>query len=329
MNVAVKGEFAFPDGTVVEGETGSYTVREEDTQDGKIAIKYTAWLEGFKAETSKTVEMVARVWAYKWPEFVFGVSADTNQVPTTVKASVRALGDTRNLEEAVFEWILPDEASDVIERGDRYRTFVIDEPGDHEIVAKISDARGNETVLRETLSLEPAPDYEVGMTFTPSNKHLRAPLGVFLRPQVSGGHPRDRVASYTYSVNGEVLEAKGSYAKTELEAGENMVELEVLTRMGVVATGELVIPVAENQPPVCDLEITDTSRSWIGRAKCEDVDGRVIKHNWKLDDRDVSVSGSRITISKFDQEHLPLVTLSAIDDAGAVSEEVTASHPVN
>ncbi|KZL22687.1 Ig-like domain-containing protein [Pseudovibrio sp. Ad37] len=329
MNVAVKGEFVFPDGSTVEGESASYTVREEDTQDGRVTIKYTAWLEGFKDQTSKTVELKAQVWAYEWPEFVFGVSAGTNQVPTTVKASVRVLGNTRNPEEPVYNWVLPDDATDVIERGDRNRTFVIDKPGEYEIIARISDERGNETVLREMLNLEPAPDYDVEISFRPSNSYHRAPLGVFLRPEVTGGHPDDRVDSYAYSVNGQVLKSTNSYARAELEAGDSTVQLKVLTKMGVVATGELVIPVAENQPPVCELEITDTSRSWIGKAKCKDPDGRVVKHNWHVDGHNVSVSGSRVTISKNDQEQMPMVTLSAIDDAGAQSMEVSASHAVN
>lgn len=324
MNVALTGEFVFPDGSKVPGTRASYTVREADLEDGRIDIGYTAWLAGFRETTSKSVVLRARVWAYEWPSFTFAVRSDTRQVPTIVKASARASGLSRELDNPVFEWTLPPQAKFVKKTLDTYRSFVIEEAGAYEIGVKITDARGNETVLSETLTLQPSPEFEVDLSYTPSNRYNRAPLNVFLRPQVSGGHPRDRVVSHEYLLNGKPLPSTGSYARADLGAGENEVELKIHTKMGVAASGSVVIEVVENQPPTCELTITEASSAWVAQAKCSDPDGRVVKHNWQLDGQPVTVSSTRLTVSKRNREALPQISVSAGDDAGAVSEPVFA-----
>ena len=150
----------------------------------------------------------------------------------------------------------------------------------------------------------------------------RAPLDVRVRPSVRGGHPRDRIIGHRYLANGEVISEDSMYGSTTLDAGTHYLVYELTTAMGTVAKQILPIEVAENQPPVCELEVTETSRDWRVSADCQDPDGRVREYHWQVNGDEVGRSGYRLSLSKRNHESLPTVQVVAVDDAGDRSEPV-------
>jgi hypothetical protein len=74
--------------------------------------------------------------------------------------------------------------------------------------------------------------------------------------------------------------------------------------------------------PVCELEVSETTRDWRVSADCQDPDGRVREYRWTVDGEPSGRSGYRLSVNKRDYEALPLVEVIAVDDAGAESAPV-------
>ncbi|MFY0992985.1 hypothetical protein, partial [Halomonas sp. C05BenzN] len=166
---------------------------------------------------------------------------------------------TRRLEEPSYEWTLPEEATQVAAKGDAKRVFWLDEPGVYPVEVVVRDARGHEAVVEHEIVLGRPEPYDIELTYTASNRYERAPLDVRVRPSVRGGHPRDRIIGHRYYNNGEVITDGSMYGTTTLEAGTHYLMYELETQMGTTARQILPIEVAENQVPVCELEVSETT----------------------------------------------------------------------
>lgn len=324
MDVTMSGFFTLPDGTVVEGDTATYVPTEADLAKATVDTTYTAWVEDFRAEGAEaTHSLRSRVWQYVWPRFGLQVKQDAKVAPATVVASVRAIAFTAKLDAPTYEWALPDGVTIQDQRTDTLRAFVVTEPGEHTIRVTVRDARGHESVIEQPLTIDAAPPYVIDLQYSGSNPHLREPLNVLVRPYISGGHPRDRIATRTYTIDGTPIEAGGIYARATLGAGEHSVKLSITSEMGSSAEGELRIPVAENQPPVCALKTRETVGSWSFTASCDDPDGRAKSYEWTVAGDVQSISSNRLTLSKGTYDTLPAITVVGVDDAGARSEPVS------
>lgn len=324
MDVKVNGFFTLPDGSIVQGDTAEYVPSEADLNQERVETTYTSWIEGYRdqgAEASYTLR--SRVWQYVWPTFGMQVRKTADVAPATITASVRAIAFSGQLEEPTYEWELPDGAVILTDRQDTTRSFMINEPGDYTIKVTVRDARGHEAIIEQSLNIGQAEPYVIDLKYSGSNKYEREPLDVLLRPYISGGHPRDRIATRTYSINGTPLESSGYYGRATLDAGEHNIKLKIISEMGNEAEGEVNINVAENMLPVCSLSSRETVGSWIVYAKCEDTDGRVKSYEWTLNGKLQSISSDRINISKGTYETMPTITLVGIDDSGGRSEAVT------
>lgn len=64
--------------------------------------------------------------------------------------------------------------------------------------------------------LEPIP-WDVKLSWSGDNDANRAPLGVLIRPSITGGHPKDQILSKTFSLNGETLSSSGTMAGRPLK----------------------------------------------------------------------------------------------------------------
>src|SRR5690606_29025420 len=297
---------------------------EADADKGSVDVQFQGWIEGYQ-DQGGMAEMTRRirVWQYKWPRFRLELRQTASVAPSNIIARVRPVGFSGKLEDPVYEWNLPGSAIIEDERSGIVRSFTLKEAGTYQLRVAVRDARGNETVLEETVALEEAIPYEIEMTYSGSNAYDRAPLEVLLRPVIRGGHPRDRVEEREYRLNGELLESRGHYGRATLPAGTHELSLTIRTQMGQEATGSFSITVAENQVPVCGIGMRETDSSWIFTADCEDMDGRIRGHEWTLNGEKLGLSSNRISVGKGRYETRPVVTLVGIDDASGRSPEVT------
>lgn len=324
MDVKLNGFFTLPDGSIVEGDTAEYVPSDNDLNQATVETKYTTWIEGYRdkgAEASHSLR--SRVWQYVWPGFAMQVRKSADAAPATITASVRPIAFNGKLEEPTYEWELPEGAVIQDKKQDIVRSFVVNEPGDYNIKVTVRDARGHEAVIEKSFKIDQSKPYAIDLQYSGSNKYEREPLDVLLRPYISGGHPRDRILTHVYSVDGTPLENSGYYGKATLRAGEHSIKLKITSEMGHEAEGEVSINVAENKLPVCSLKSRETVGSWIVYANCEDTDGRMKSYEWTIAGELKSISSDRVTISKGPNKTMPTISLVGVDDSGGRSEAVT------
>ena len=324
MDVSIKGRFILPDGTVVDQDEVSYLPTEEDALSERIDVSYESWIEGFEDQGARsTVKRTINVWKYVWPEWAMNVRTSATQAPAEVDLRVsKPVGMGRYLENVQYEWIIPEGAEVVTARTVDSRSLKISTPGVYPITVKISDGRGHYTELVEEVIIDEPDPWEVDFRMSMSNADNRAPLDVRLSPNVKGGHPEDRIETYRYLVDGQLISDGIRYSGVTLEEGTHELALEITSLMGSVVRQVKPIEVQPNTPPECELQASESSGRWRFVANCTDKTGRVAKHVWMINDEPIQLSGSRITVTARDDGPLVL-TLKAIDDGGAESELIT------
>jgi hypothetical protein len=323
MEAQIKGVFTLPDGTVVEGDTAEYIPTNADLTQVDVETTYTAWIEGYREQGAEATHTLrSRVWQYVWPQFAVQVRQTAEVAPATVTVLVRPIAFSGQLEDPTYEWALPENATILDQRQPTARIFTVNAPGDYTIKVTVRDARGHESILEQPLKIGVAEPYIIDLQYSGSNRFEREPLDVLLRPYISGGHPRDRIAAQVYILDGEPLESSGYYGRATLNAGNHTIMLKIRSEMGQEAEGEVNIQVAENQLPACSLNSRETVGSWLVYAHCEDTDGRMKAYEWTVAGELMSISADRLTIGKYYYERMPEITLVGIDDSGGRSEAV-------
>ncbi len=324
MDVQVKGVFTLPNGQQVEGDTAQYTPSAEDLTKERVETTYTAWIEGFREQGAEaTHSMNSRVWEYVWPRFGMQVRKTANVAPATLTVTARPIGFSGKLDEVVYEWTLPEGAVIEDQKQPAVRALTIGSAGEYLVKLKVRDARGNETELEEPVKLGEAEQYVIDLQYSGSNANDREPLDVLLRPYISGGHPRDRILTRQYLVDGKPLESAGFYGRTTLQAGEHEIKLKATSEMGKDVEGKLVLKVAENKLPTCTVRSRETIGSWIVYASCEDPDGRMKSYQWTVGGEVQAITADRLTISKGKDGVMPSIALVGVDDSGGKSESVS------
>ncbi|WP_143248408.1 hypothetical protein [Aeromonas dhakensis] len=324
MDTKVSGEFLLPDGSVVQGEQADYIPVDEDLEKGRVEVKFVAWIDGFRekgAEASHSLK--SRVWKYVWPNFGMEIRKDAGVAPASIVATIRPIGFNGKLESPSYEWHLPEGAIIKDDKQGVLRSFILNESGNYSVSVTVRDSRGNESEVEQKIEIGKAAPYKIDLQYSGSNAESREPLDVLLRSYISGGHPRDRVLTRTYSVEGSQLSGSGNYARATLNAGEHRVKLGIVSEMGHKAEGELTINVNKNSLPSCSLRSRETVGSWIVYADCEDADGRMKSYEWTIAGEFRSISSDRVTISKGPNKTMPTISLVGVDDSGGKSEAVT------
>ncbi|QSV17506.1 Ig-like domain-containing protein [Photobacterium ganghwense] len=320
MSETLVGRFTLPDGRTVVGESVEYTVREEDLQDRYLQIGYEAEIVGYEAQTATTVTHRARAWQYVWPNFSLSLRSSAAVYPATVTASIRPIGFSGKLEDPSYRWQLPEGVKIIDQRRPETVVFEVSEAVDGEISVQVGDSRLHETVKTEPLVIgEPEP-YQVALSLHADNPYMRAPLGIRLRSQIDGGHPRDRIAQYVFAVNGEEEVGNSGWKSLTLPAGTHDISLTVHSQMGKAVTETVRVEVVPNQPPECRLESRESFGSVISTAVCDDPDGRVRNYAWEVDGIPSVVKSSRLSVSL--RNHggvVPPICVVATDDGGAAS----------
>lgn len=328
LNETIEGEFILPDGSTVRGTTASYTPTDEDMIRGNLEVRYNAWIVGWQDKgATGTHSVSSRVWKYEFPEFAFEFRGDYQIAPTTATLRLRPKAFTGTLESPVYKWDIPAGIKVTAAASDTHRDFEITSAGDYVIRVTVTDARGNEAVVEYPMSIAEPDPWVANMRQTYSHREMREPLDVVMRPEISGGHPRDRVMERHYFVNGQKIPNSGIYGRTTLNHGEYELKLRYVTLHGKTGEATEIIKVEENKIPVCTMSSRPSATSVRVTAECDDIDGRVRGYEWSINGRVTSSSAQSITVNFRSGEPMPVITLVGIDDANGRSAPVTLTLP--
>jgi len=327
MGLTMDGYFVLPNGDEVHELEAAYTPTMEDFQEEKSYVGFVGWINGYEEKGGKGLTQHRLVfWSYDWPEWSISAKTSAVYAPADLNLQARALGLFREFEGLEMEWDIPSEPGLEIvkDTSQTSRILRINAPGTYTFGVHVSDARGNYSFVETELTfMEPIP-YDVTLTWSGDNPAMRAPLGVLIRPRITGGHPKDRIETRQYSLNGEPMASSGDYGRATLEKGQHNVRLDIASEMGQTAHGEVTIKVEENKPPVCSIEVTPGRSSWIARATCTDEDGRMANNLWFVDGVQQSLTSSSISVPMWRYPNgEPIITVVGVDDSGAESAEVS------
>jgi hypothetical protein len=328
MGLTMDGYFILPDGQEVHAMQATYTPTMEDFEKEKSYLGFMGWINEYEDKGGKGLTQRRLVfWSYDWPEWKIQAKTSAMFAPADMTLQTRSLGMFREFEGLTMEWDIPiDPGIEVVkDTSQTSRVIRVVEPGTYTFGVHVSDERGNYTYAETEMTFEQPIPYEVSLSWSGDNPAMRAPLGVLIRPSITGGHPKDRIETRTYSLKGEPLANAGMYGKATLDKGIHEVSLDITSQMGHAARGSVTIKVEENKAPSCSVEVREGSSSWLARAGCTDEDGRVVRHMWFVDGEQQSLSSSSISVPKWRYPNgEPVITLVGIDDSGAESDPVSS-----
>lgn len=321
MEYEIEGYFTLPNGTQVPGDSVVYTPTEEDLETKYVNLQYTGWVKGWKEQgATNTDDHALRIWEYKFPEFIIYGRYSADVAPVEAILYARPIGLSGRLEDPVYEWDIPAGIEIVEDNNPIARKVIIPDPGEYEISVKVTDRRNNEGGVTEVIEVgEPEP-YELNMRLVGSNEYNRAPYEILARPDVDGGHPRDKIVEYNYTVDGQPMELVGRYGQSVLDQGDHTVRLEIVSEFGFTASTEETVTVYENRPPVCALEVYEGTFRYTVRNVCNDPDGYVSDYEWWINGEPLILSGYRISIPKETNGKQLVVESRGTDDSGLSSE---------
>jgi len=326
MDVTLRGWWTLPDGTRVDGTALTWGPTAEDIAADTVTLTFHADIVGFDG-TEASEDKRVRVWEYLWPEFRVEPVRSSQYAPATVTARLRQVGRQTELDHPTYDWTTP-AAAEVLEDGSpMIRVVRTPTSGAYDFAALVADARGHSSSVRTTVNMLKPPDYAMSLALTASNPYNRAPLDVTVRPTITGGHPNDRIKALTYSVDGQKVGTSGSYARVTVGEGEHVVSVNAETTMGWTFGAEKTVTAVANKPPICAVSGREWTSGWLYTADCRDADGRIIEYRWTMDGDALALNSNRISVSKFNRDEPPLVTLSGVDDSGSSSEPCTAEIP--
>jgi hypothetical protein len=311
-------QWVAPSGAVISGGNVSYTITEADIQDGSIgSFKYQAWVNGLKEGTFKEATVDMTLWQYSMPPISLALMSRIQIAPATIVARVDVGYFYAPGVELTYEWLLTDQVE--VSRSTSSLTYLTAKnPGVHKIGIRVTDNRGNEREVYEFIDIVDADPMVAGMELRPSNTFMRAPLAVSVRTNAKAGHPDDRIETYRWFVNDQVIESETRPYSTIVlnEPGDYDVSVEFTSKFGQVEKLSEKVTVVQNQPPICEPYFTEYSSSVTLYSNCKDVDGKIIgiKYQWRDDGYETS-GGTQLRFTKSLHEKLNVV-IKATDDSG-------------
>lgn len=319
----VKVSWILPDGSTVEGKTATYTVKESDI-DPKNAVKkvvtFNYQYEGISESLKSGSITLVVLPPYRLPDFDIKLyTPQEGPVPHLVFAMPRALdkflpGYQYNIS---YEWSIPELG---ITGNKKYFVTEIPEIGNFTLSLRVSDTLGNSVEKEIPITVvEPLP-WTVNFKSYLSNKYKVAPLSVIIRPILSGGHPRDKMVSYSWYIDGQEVSNRSLLGVVFNEPGTYVISFSATSKFGNVVTGEYSIEVIPNQPPVCSLsnKVYSGTKTLYITASCTDPDDRIVDYTWQVNNGEEFKGGSKISV-KYDTEPIT-VTLRVTDTGGNVTE---------
>lgn len=299
MKYSIKGYFTLPDGTQVNGTSATYTPTDADLANKYVKIKYTGWIDGWKDNGAlDTRSQSLRIWKYHWPQFGFSSRLTANVAPAELIVYVRPQQLSGKLDHPQYKWSIPSGVTVEEDSNPIARKLKFTKPGNYPITVTVTDARGHKAVVSKTYSIGTPSPYKLDFRVMGDNKYQRAPYTIIMKPEVTGGHPLDRITSYAYKVDGKQVKTMGEYGQAVLNAGKHQVTLDITSAYGKTAHAQKTIEAFANKPPACKL-VTDNSTFRVSfKLDCTDEDGYVADYAWWINGKKLSIHGYTVSVTK-------------------------------
>ena len=197
----LQGQWTLHDGST----SATNPINVNFTTAGVYTLTYKAWVTGNEAYEKVATKNV------RAEEYTFGPfhihSYSRNEGVAPFYASVAATGTITGASgtEAGLEYFWNFEGEPLTEGRNR-SSHVYDSEGSYTINLRVTDKFGNESTDSTTVNIVPPPPLTIGMAAYYSNRAHTVPLTLAAYPRISGGIRGDRLASYSWKINGvEVL----------------------------------------------------------------------------------------------------------------------------
>lgn len=312
-------EWTLPDGS---RQTGLTRLTYTPQAGGSVQVVQVRAIPGADAIEDEigSASLSYPVLTYTFPTFVLERRGDRDpSVPYTV--AFKLTGNVKDAPGAVFTYAWDFGDGTTLTGAKSGVTHVYRAPGTYRLSVTVSDQAGHRQTLTDEVVAEPAQPIKIALAVTPSNKFLKAPLTLKVRPTVTG-LKGDKITTYEWRLNGVVVSRAPLGVFTLPEPGEAQLSLRVGTQQQQTAEASLPVTVTANQPPTCSV----SQQASLFRAKqirlaaaCLDTDGRIKGYRWDLGDGRV-VENRAIVVATYDEPGTYHVTLTATDDNGATAE---------
>lgn len=318
-----QGEWQLPDGTRVDDdEWAQFTLRELPAGDATANILYHTWIEDDPTTLTTAVHRIEPI-TYRWPNWKLKVATTSVEPPAILRLSVTpedwrqwmGLADSP----ITTFWDLPDHVRILDRTPTEAIVYAVDDR-DFDVVARITDPRGNVTELERTgiRPLKQIP-FEVSLSVVAERTLHTAPLQVTAKvdPIVL---PKDRkITRAAFYVNGLYRGVSdGAPLKLQLRTpGEH--ELRVIASIDSEFTSDdtVTLTIGENHRAECTISPVGNFRlNGLAKAQCDDPDGHMVEYRWYANGQLLSDSGTRVQLSRADRIGLSELSLVAMDNAG-------------
>lgn len=265
------------------------------------------------------------------PQFTATVKQTTDQVPALTRIVVeptdrKLLSLTKSWS---YNWTIPT-GIDVKQGKGRDIRLLMNTPSEQTVSLMVASPGGEYSQqIQVPITARDADPFMLGLTIRPSNQFRRAPLSLIVVPQISGGHPEDRLISNTLTVGeGDTIQEtnRSRAIFADLPAGEHTVRFAGETRHGKRLEFLETITVVPNIPPVCGLLAKKGRESYSFFAQCTDEDGRIKRYEWEVNGESRRATSSRLIVPlDLAIEGKITVKMTGYDDSGdghAVTEIV-------
>ncbi|MDC8832960.1 hypothetical protein [Alteromonas gilva] len=321
LNLDIIEEIELPDGAVVNASEVEYLVKETDIVGGIATFKYSAWVNGLKAETFASETETVVTHRYEFPDGQFEVDTKIAVAPSQGSARINGIDTDVPGVEFTYEWLVDENAIEITRNSNDFIYFTVHEPGLHLVTVRVRDNRGNERDFSEFVDILDADPMEIELVESPSNEFNRAPLRVGMRAYADPGHPKDYADTYQWFLDGAEL-SSSTVSSTDIEfneAGSFEVKLVVTSEYAQVGEYTTVINVLPNIPPICLPELEDSGDRYYVRSNCTDEDGEIVNYYYTWEGQVDFRAGKVIYFRKSDYPSLT-VTIRAVDNGGEFVE---------
>lgn len=315
----IKGVLTLNDGKKFDLNSGTNIIKidsvtKEMIVNDRIQFKIESMLTPYES-TKREFIYAMKYFEYIWPEFNVIVKQNQKMAPSIATVAISPSDiNFKYFENITYDWVIP-EGVEIIKETNLVKNIKIDKPGRYNLIFTVKDEKGNQTkkeIFIETFEVEPIvitvnPVYEQIM-----NEPASASFKVI---SVTGGHPNDSIASYSWKLNGVDLGVnRYNVAFNNLSKGDYEVEVTVNTKLGISESKKMNFGVLENKLPNCTVESLDSLKTFNLNAKCTDEDGKIIEYKW-LDDKIIYLKRQTFALSKTRNTIINNLKLQATDDS--------------
>lgn len=330
-SLVVEGQWELPDGTRVPGTDLTYTPTTAAPQ----PLRYRAWIRGHQATSETVTALNLRAWTYVFPTASLTQRLVRAAHPTTASFLLALKNGYTNGEPLTTTWTFP-EGVTVEQRSDTTVLLTAWEPGEYPLTVQVSDARGNQVQLSDSLRVaEPTP-LTLTAKITVGDSWQRAPAPVTVRLYPGGRLPGEQFATAAVRVNGELVQEQVSTAyRLDLPTpGTHTLDFAFRTNYDRPIDYQTTVTLIEGEPPTCTLTTVAQDPALKLLAACAAPMGKIVNYQWRVTFADAPTapvdwgtrSAYQITLQ---EDHLRrgvlAVTLVATNDKGETSRPVTWS----